>query len=271
MAQITYANKVALNENPEIAAINKVSDDDMNEIKQVVNDNYNNTIQISNTQPSDSDWKIWIDNSEVADNTYYNDNGTATQFKVTAYDTLPVGAIVEYNGQTVPSGWADIGNNQIQKTSQYIEGGASLSNEYGTSNENGYTQQYINGLSTYEQEDIYNNENGTNASFQLTNNASDYDYLEVFFADAANKAGRMLSVKATTYTTGTLEIPMTMSFRAISGAQLYLKTATVFINGTACTFGRNVTATITTSGTSLASSTVDLYIYKIVGYKKLSS
>ena len=38
---------------------------------------------------------------------------------------------------------------RIQKTSQYIEGGASLSNVYGTSNENGYTQDYINGLETY--------------------------------------------------------------------------------------------------------------------------
>lgn len=66
MAQITYANKVALNENPEIAAINKVSDNDMNEIKQVVNDNYNNTIQITDTEPTDSDNKIWIDTGEVS-------------------------------------------------------------------------------------------------------------------------------------------------------------------------------------------------------------
>ena len=65
MAQITYTNKVALNENPEIADINKVTDDDMNEIKQVVNDNYNNTIQITDTEPSDSDNKIWIDTGEV--------------------------------------------------------------------------------------------------------------------------------------------------------------------------------------------------------------
>lgn len=66
MGQITYANKVALNENPEIAAINKVSDDDMNEIKSVVNANYNNTIQITNSQPTDSDNKIWIDTGEIA-------------------------------------------------------------------------------------------------------------------------------------------------------------------------------------------------------------
>ena len=35
---------------------------------------------------------------------------------------------------------------RIKKTSQYMQGGASLSNVYGTSNSDGYTQEYINGL-----------------------------------------------------------------------------------------------------------------------------
>lgn len=43
---------------------------------------------------------------------------------------------------------------RIKKVSQYIEGGASLSNEYGTSNENGYTQEYINNLGTYSTDEI---------------------------------------------------------------------------------------------------------------------
>ena len=124
MGQITYANKVALNVNPEIAAINKVQDTDMNEIKQVVNDNYNNTIQISNTQPSDSDWKIWIDSDKQTDNTYYNDNGTATQFKATTYDTLPVGTEVDYDGNTVPTGWTEIADIQpgVYSTAETICG-----------------------------------------------------------------------------------------------------------------------------------------------------
>lgn len=42
MAKITYTNKVALNVNPEVAAINKVQDTDMNEIKSVVNTNDDN-------------------------------------------------------------------------------------------------------------------------------------------------------------------------------------------------------------------------------------
>ncbi len=43
---------------------------------------------------------------------------------------------------------------RIRKTSQYIEGGASLSNVYGTSNENGYTQEYINELGTYSTDEV---------------------------------------------------------------------------------------------------------------------
>ena len=39
MSKITYADKVTLNENPNVADINKVKASDMNEIKNVVNAN----------------------------------------------------------------------------------------------------------------------------------------------------------------------------------------------------------------------------------------
>lgn len=45
---ITYDNKVALNVNPDIANTNKVTDNDMNEIKSVVNNNANNIGDLSN-------------------------------------------------------------------------------------------------------------------------------------------------------------------------------------------------------------------------------
>ena len=38
---------------------------------------------------------------------------------------------------------------RIKKTSQYIEGGANISNVYGTSQSDGYSQEYINRLETY--------------------------------------------------------------------------------------------------------------------------
>lgn len=45
--KLTYANKVAINENPEIPDINKVTDSDMNEIKAVVNNNDDDMITIN--------------------------------------------------------------------------------------------------------------------------------------------------------------------------------------------------------------------------------
>jgi len=53
MAQITYSNKVALNENSSIADINKVNASDMNEIKSVVNENYNEVGDITNLTTTD--------------------------------------------------------------------------------------------------------------------------------------------------------------------------------------------------------------------------
>lgn len=45
MAQITYANKVKIDDNPNLPAENKVRDVDMNEIKEVVNTNDTNFSQ----------------------------------------------------------------------------------------------------------------------------------------------------------------------------------------------------------------------------------
>lgn len=53
MAQITYADKVALNTNPQIADINKVNDSDMNEIKSVVNQNDTNVGDLSSLATND--------------------------------------------------------------------------------------------------------------------------------------------------------------------------------------------------------------------------
>lgn len=72
MAQITYDTKVALNENPNVADINKVTDDDMNEIKQVVNTNTPAgliTAYAGSTAPTG--WLI-CDGSAVSRTTYAN-------------------------------------------------------------------------------------------------------------------------------------------------------------------------------------------------------
>ena len=67
---ITYNNKVAINENPNIADVNKVKDDDMNEIKSVVN---NNATELSNLETSVTNLSIYS-TSEVDTGKKWTDN-----------------------------------------------------------------------------------------------------------------------------------------------------------------------------------------------------
>lgn len=38
----------------------------------------------------------------------YNDNGTIKEISVKASDTLPIGSVVEFDGDTIPSGWEEV-------------------------------------------------------------------------------------------------------------------------------------------------------------------
>lgn len=62
MAQITYENKVKINDNPNIPNINKVTDDDMNEIKQVVNENYQ---ELTNLITNDTGYVKYADGTLI--------------------------------------------------------------------------------------------------------------------------------------------------------------------------------------------------------------
>jgi hypothetical protein len=53
MAKITWTNKTTLNPQPSIARENKVIDDDMNEIKQVVNTNDDNVGDLTSLDTTD--------------------------------------------------------------------------------------------------------------------------------------------------------------------------------------------------------------------------
>ena len=53
MSKINYTDKVTLNENPNVADVNKVKADDLNEIKNVVNANDDNVGDITNLKTTD--------------------------------------------------------------------------------------------------------------------------------------------------------------------------------------------------------------------------
>lgn len=115
MAKITYENKVALNENPEIADINKVKDTDMNQIKNVVNENETKElIAVSSTAPAECSTGDMYFNT--TDNLIYTATATdtwsstgTTPTENTIYVVIADKVMYMYNGTTlVKLGSADI-------------------------------------------------------------------------------------------------------------------------------------------------------------------
>ena len=74
MAKITYENKVALNVNSDIADINKVNASDLNEIKNVVNENDDNVGLLNNLTTPNKNNLVSAINSVVESGTNSNGN-----------------------------------------------------------------------------------------------------------------------------------------------------------------------------------------------------
>lgn len=66
MAKITYTDKVSTEVDPTIPEINKITDANMNEIKSVVNDNYDYSIYIGDEADATSDTKLLIETDTLA-------------------------------------------------------------------------------------------------------------------------------------------------------------------------------------------------------------
>ena len=94
---ITYDNKTALNQNADIPNVNKVTDNDMNEIKSVVN---NNATELANIIESNSYYTKLSDGTLIC-------RGSAA---ITATDSRSQGNLDYYSGETtvtLPSTFVD--------------------------------------------------------------------------------------------------------------------------------------------------------------------
>lgn len=162
MSKITYEDKVALNQNPNIPDINKVNDTDMNMIKNVVNNNETKVLlAVSNSAPATCDTGDIYFN--ITDNLIYTATATNTWSSTgvaptentiyieftsqTAYaydgttlvsvgggssagggETLKIGTILPFSGGTLPTGYLFCDGSAISRT-EY----AGLFNVIGTS------------------------------------------------------------------------------------------------------------------------------------------
>lgn len=77
MAKITYTDKVTMNENADIPAINKVQATDMNEIKSVINENDDNVGTLSSLPTTDKSSAVAA-LSEIYNDVFYSSGDTYT-------------------------------------------------------------------------------------------------------------------------------------------------------------------------------------------------
>ena len=157
MGKITYTNKVALNENPEIADINKVTDDDMNEIKSVVNTNDDNVGDITTLTTTDKTNVVNAINELQSNKALASDLGNIANLTTTD-KTNTVVAINEVNSNMALS--SEVGNianltttdkssivNAINEVNTAV--GLTVHDSYDTSTTEPYSANSIHNLHTY--------------------------------------------------------------------------------------------------------------------------
>ena len=151
---------------------------------------------------------------------------------------------------------------RIKKTNQYIEGGAILRNEYGTSQIDGYSQEFLNGYVLYED----TTEEGTISDITLTDNLSNYKYIEIICKRSSAVGGTSNGFSIHKFPADAPSITLDFSYL---GANNLVEYTTVYsLSGTSISILYNVIKTIVLSNnTSSLSLTNGVRITKVIGYK----
>ena len=136
---IQYQNKVALNTNPDIADINKVTDNDMNEIKAVVNNNANetsnNTTSITNLNTYSTNEKqigTWIDGKPIYRKVYQlTTPSTENSWQAMGTTGVNIDTIVDFRGTILETGQRKYNSINFGEGSYYVHTAINAGNDRG--------------------------------------------------------------------------------------------------------------------------------------------
>ena len=153
---------------------------------------------------------------------------------------------------------------RIKKTSQYIEGGANLSNVYGTSNSDGYTQSYINGTVLYETT-LTTSTGFYTGTETISEDIKNFKYIDVW---AKQKGGNARCMIFRYFVCNNQIFRGNIFISATSGTpptNFSFRTAILEITGTTASISDNYNVSMTTS--NITTSADGITIVKIMGYK----
>lgn len=146
---------------------------------------------------------------------------------------------------------------RIKKTSQYMEGGASISNVYGTSQSDGYSQSFING------DVLYDNPSGTETTFQLSADSENYRCIEIIFGRDASSTYSRSSVKVFEPYGKRAALLLQLS----GSSSVYILVANVEITHTYMTITNSREISISNNAYPVLDTDRLISVYKVIGYK----
>ena len=131
--------------------------------------------------------------------------GTLDTVYVKALDSMPVGTIVDYDGQAgdIPTGWETYGQNQIKKTSETRALAGNIVNASNNSQTSAYSCKYAN--EHFGGTLLWSNSN-TSSSFNAQDVLTDdsYDCIEIIFCYGTSgdmySSGKLFKGERTTLT-----------------------------------------------------------------------
>lgn len=142
---------------------------------------------------------------------------------------------------------------------------ATISNTYGTSQTEGYSQEYINSRRTT----LYENDtwSGNQGNITLSDSTANYDYLEVFYATRSLGGEGYKSVKIANPNGKTIDSDMVIR-KADDNVMYYLSTL-YNVSGTSLTLkATGVSYVYNNSANNVNTSTNYIYVKKVVGIKE---
>ena len=294
---IEFADKVALNENADIPEINKVTDDNINEIKAVVNGSLQGTNAMGSIVVDNVTCKNMFNKNGWTKNYINPTNGSITSSNNAAlFDYIEVNPSTEYT-ISFSSTVNDCRVAYYNSSKTWISSSASITTTttFTTPNNAKYIRIYINvdgnGIdqtkidnlncqvelgneaTTYTLYKNFDNTeyvlyqdagNGSNGTITLSDSLDNYSYYEIYYRRSTSASNAGFS-SAKFDSQGLISI--TGSYAGTSNTYIHMTSYSASGTSLTPTYYSSVQWTNSTGTSTFITSTNYIYITKVVGYK----
>ena len=156
---------------------------------------------------------------------------------------------------------------KVEQTQILDENVAQLTNVYNDDANKAYTSHYIN--ERIEPVVLYNNTSGTNGDVTLSQSASNFTYMDIFYGRKPSSGNPLMSYKRVYNPDGQVVVLDILRYMSDSNVNGTSKLGT--ISGTTITMSNTRGFFINSTSTPLFDTSNEIYVYRVEGYKNLTT